>query len=345
MAARARSASVPIEPVIDPTLPLIELHRHLEGSIRLSTMLELADQHGLKLPAATVEALRPHVEMRGLTGDLMGFLKKLDWMIFVLADTDACRRIAREAVEDAAAEGIDYLELRFSPGFMARPHALSIPDVVAAVIDGASSGARDTGVLTKLIGIMSRTFGVEECRLELEGLLAHRESITALDLAGDEANWPGHLFHEHFRRGRDAGWQVTVHAGEAAGEDGILYAIEHLGATRIGHGIRAAKDPALLTLMRERRIGLEVNLTSNVQTSTVPSLQAHPLAQFLNEGLLATINTDDPVISGIDLRSEFESAAPAAGITAEMARQAQRNALEIAFVTPTERAAIAARRK
>lgn len=330
--------------MIDPTLPFIDLHRHLEGSIRLRTMLELADQHGLKLPATTVETLRPHVEMRGLTGALMDFIRKLDWMIHVLADTDACRRVAREAVEDAAAEGIDYLELRFSPGFMARPHKLRIPDVVAAVIDGTHAGERATGVKTNLIGIMSRTYGVDECRLELEGLLAHREHITALDLAGDEANWPGHLFHEHFRLGRDAGWQVTVHAGEAAGGDNVRYAIEELGATRIGHGINAAEDPTLTALLRDREIGLEINLTSNVQTSTARDLASHPLALFLNDGLLATINTDDPVISGIDLRHEFEVAAPAAGITPAMAHQAQRNALEIAFVTPTERAAIAARR-
>jgi len=330
--------------MIDPTLPFIDLHRHLEGSVRLETMLELADKHGLTLPANTVEGLRPHVEMRGLTGDLMEFIRKLDWMIHVLADTDACRRIAREAVEDAATEGIDYLELRFSPGFMARPHRLRIPEVVAAVIEGARAGERDTGVKTNLIGIMSRTYGVDECRLELEGLLAHRHRITALDLAGDEANFPGHLFHEHFRLGRDAGWHVTVHAGEAAHEDGVRYAIEELGATRIGHGIRAAEDPTLLALIRDRGIGLEVNLTSNVQTSTVPSLAAHPLALFLREGLLATINTDDPKVSGIDLRHEFEVAAPAAGITPAMARQAQRNALEIAFVTPAERAAISARR-
>ena len=312
--------------------------------MRLETMLELADQHGLSLPAKTVDALRPHVEMRGLTGDLMEFIRKLDWMIHVLADTEACRRIAREAVEDAAAEGIDYLELRFSPGFMARPHGLRIPEVVAAVVEGTAAGEHATGVKTKLIGIMSRTYGVDECRLELEGLLAHREHITALDLAGDEANFPGHLFHEHFRLGRDAGWHVTVHAGEAAHEDGVRYAIEKLGATRIGHGIRAAEDPTLLKLIRDRGIGLEINLTSNVQTRTVRDLPSHPLALFLSEGLLATINTDDPKVSAIDLRHEFEVAASAAGVTPELAQQAQRNALEIAFLTPAERTAIAVRR-
>src|SRR5690606_24923297 len=123
----------------------------------------------------------------------------------VLADADACRRAAYECVRDAAGEGIDYLELRFSPGFMARPHGLRLEAVVEAVIDGARAGERDFGVMTRLIGIMSRTFGPDACDDELEALLAFRSSIRALDLAGDEPNWPGEHFLEHFRRGREAG--------------------------------------------------------------------------------------------------------------------------------------------
>ena len=322
--------------MIDPRLPFIDLHRHLEGCVRFTTMLELAEKHGLKLPGRTVETLRPHVEVQQ-PGGLVDFLNRLQWMIHVLADTDACRRIAYESVQDAAREGLDYLELRFSPGFMARPHGLVTADVVAAVVEGARAGERDCGVMTRLIGIMSRTFGPEACRDELEGLLVHRGAIRALDLAGDEARWPGELFSEHFRRGRDAGWQITVHAGEAGGAANVRYAIEQLGATRIGHGIRATEDPALLDLMAQRGIGLEINLTSNVQTSTVASLAVHPLARFLERGLLATINTDDPVISGIDLRTEFNRAAPAAGLTSAQMRRAQENALATAFLSPGER--------
>jgi adenosine deaminase len=220
---------------------------------------------------------------------------------------------------------------------MARPHGLNVTDVVAAVIAGAKEGERDFGVMTRLIGIMSRTFGPEACRAELDALLVHRASIRALDLAGDEARWPGELFASHFRQGRDAGWQVTVHAGEAGGADNVRYAIEQLGATRIGHGIRATEDLPLLDLIRERGIGLEINLTSNVQTSTVGSLATHPLAFFLQQDLLATINTDDPVISGIDLRFEFMEAGPAAGITPGLARRAQENALRTAFLSDSER--------
>ncbi len=327
-----------------PRLPLIDLHRHLDGNVRLATILDLGRRHNIRLPGDTVETLRPHVQIDGVLPDLISFLNKLHWMTAVLADYEACRRIARENVEDAQAEGIDYIELRFSPYFMARPHQLDPAKVAEAVVAGIEEGRARTGLKVKLIGILSRTFGVEACRIELEALLTQRAQITALDLAGDEKNFPAELFVEHFCRGRDAGWAVTVHAGEAGGAPSVWAALRELGATRIGHGIRAIDDPALLDYLGEHRIGLEINLTSNVQTNTVPGFAAHPLKQFLARGLLATINTDDPVISGIDLPHEYEVAAPAAGLSEAQVRQAQRNALEVAYLTAAEKVALLAGR-
>lgn len=325
-----------------PPLPLIDLHRHLDGNVRLATILDLGRRHNVALPGDTIETLRPHVQVDGVMPDLVTWLRKLHWMIAVLGDTDACRRIARENVEDAHAEGIDYVELRFSPYFMAGPNRLDPARVVEAVVAGIEEGRARTGVQVKLIGILSRTFGADACRIELEALLTQRAHLTALDLAGDEKNFPAELFREHFRRGRDAGWAVTVHAGEAGGAASVWAALRELGATRIGHGIRAIDDPRLMDHLAEERIGLEVNLTSNVQTNTVPSFAAHPMKEFLRRGLRATLNTDDPVISGIDLRHELEVAAPAAGLTPEEILLARQHALEIAFLTPDERAALAA---
>ncbi|HWA24444.1 MAG TPA: adenosine deaminase [Lacunisphaera sp.] len=330
---------------MDSPLPFIDLHRHLDGNMRLETILELGRQHRIKLPADTPEGLRPHVQVMSTVPDLLAFLDKFKWMIAVLADYAACRRIARENVEDAQREGLDYVELRFSPWFMAAGHRLDPARVVEAVVTGVEEGSRATGLKVKLIGILSRTFGADVCLAELEALLAHRTHLVALDLAGDEKNFPAELFVEHFRRGRDAGWAVTVHAGEAGGARSVWAALRELGATRIGHGVRAVDDPKLMDHLGENRIGLEANLTSNVQTNTVPSLAAHPLKRFLDHGLLATINTDDPSISGIDLRHEQQVAAPAAGLTAADIRQAQANALEIAFLTPEEKAALMAASK
>lgn len=322
--------------------PLIDLHRHLDGSVRLQTILELGRRHGIPLPGNTADELRPHVVVDCPQPGLVEFLAKFRWMTGVLADYDACRRVARENVEDARHEGIRYIELRFSPCFMADAHNLDPSRVVAAVIEGVREGEAATGVKANLIGILTRTYGPVRARRELRALLDHKNEITALDLAGDEGNWPAELFVEHFAAGREAGWQVTVHAGEAAGAQSIVTAVEKLGATRIGHAVRATEDPAVMAMLGERRIGIEANLTSNVQTSTVADYASHPLKKFLEAGLLATINTDDPGISGIDLPHELDVAAPAAGLSEADVVQALENAWEIAFLDPGERSRLRA---
>ena len=318
--------------------PLLDLHRHLDGSVRLETILDLGRLHKIPLPGNSLDELRPHVVVTTPQPGLIEFLAKFKWMTAVLADYDACRRVARENVEDAHREGIRYIELRFSPAFMADAHNLDPSRVTAAVIEGAREGEAVSGVKANLIGILTRTYGPVRARRELRALLDHKNEITALDLAGDEGNWPAELFVEHFKEGRGAGWQVTVHAGEAAGAQSIVTAIEQLGATRIGHAVRAAEDAAVMDLLRERRIGIEANLTSNVQTSTVPDYASHPLKKFLESGLLATINTDDPGISGIDLAYELDVAAPAAGLNESQVIRALENAWEIAFLGPEEKA-------
>lgn len=330
--------------MIDPTLPLIDLHHHLDGSLRLETILDLGRQHNLPLPAWDLEGLRPHVQVSEKQPGVMAFIEKFKWMTGVLADLDACRRVAYENVEDAAREGLDYIELRFSPVFMAEPFGLNPRGVVEAVADGAAAAERATGVRANLIGIISRTYGPQAAWGELQAILECRDLVTALDLAGDEANYPGSLFVEHIRKARDAGLRITIHAGEAAGPESVRQAVEELGAERIGHAIRAVEDEALMDLLARERIGIEANLTSNVQTSSVPDYPQHPLRRFLERGLLASINTDDPGISNITLRYEYEVAAPAAGLTQAEIRQAQINALETAFLSADEKQHLLERR-
>jgi adenosine deaminase len=329
--------------MIDTTLPLTDLHRHLDGNIRAQTILDLGRQFNLPLPADSLEALRPHVQVVETAPDLVSFLQKLDWGVKVLADLDACRRVAWENIEDAARNGLHYVELRFSPGYMAMTHNLPVAGVVEAVIEGVRQGCHDFGVEARLIGIMSRTFGEAACLAELEALLAHRDSITALDLAGDELGFPGSLFLSHFNRARDAGWHITVHAGEAAGPESIWQAIRELGAERIGHGVKAIEDPALMDFLAEHGIGIESCLTSNIQTSTIASLDKHPLITFLDKGVLATINTDDPAVQGIDIIHEYTVAAPQAGLSAAQIRTAQENGLKIAFLSDAEKQALIAK--
>lgn len=319
--------------MIDRDLPLIDLHRHLDGSVRLQTILDLGKRHGVQLPGATIAELKPHVQVTERQPGVMAFIAKMLWMTRVLGDADACRRITRENVEDAKSDGIDYIELRFSPWFMGEPRGLDAESVTAAVVEGAMEGAATTGVKVNLIGILSRTYGPEIAQKELVALLTQREHLVALDLAGDEANFPARLFTRHFQQARDAGWRITIHAGEAGGPESVWEAVQLLGAERIGHGTRAMEDPALVDVLLERQIAIEANLTSNVQTSTVADLASHPLHEMLTRGLLASINTDDPGVSGIDLRHEYEVAAPAAGLSRKQIRQAQANALATAFLS------------
>lgn len=330
--------------MINHNFPLIDLHRHLDGSVRLETILDLGRQHNLPLPAWDVEGLRPHVQVTNPQPGVMAFLSKFKWMVGVLVDYEACRRIAHECVEDALMEGLDYVELRFSPWFMAEPHHLNPAGVVEAVVEGVISASKASGLPVNLIGILSRTYGPQVAWQELEALLSQRARIAALDLAGDEANYPGNLYREHIHKARDAGWSITIHAGESAGPASVWQAIQDLGAVRIGHAVHALEDPDLLDTMRARQIGIEANLTSNVQTSTVPDYPSHPLRDFLEHGLLATINTDDPGISGITLQYEYDIAAPAAGLNPEQIQQAQHNALEVAFLSPAEKEALLAKK-
>ncbi len=326
--------------MINTSIPLVDLHRHLDGNVRVNTIWELGHQHGIALPADSLETLAPFVQIQGKETSLVAFLKKLDWMVAVLADLDAVKRVAYENVADAALSGLDYAELRFSPYYMAMNHKLPIEGVVEAVIDGVKAGLKDYQVKINLIGIMSRSFGQAVCTQELEGLLAHKQHLVAMDLAGDELGFPGELFNEHFKRVRDAGLAITAHAGEAAGSQSMWQAIQELGATRIGHGVNAIHDPKLMEYLAKHRIGIESCPTSNLHTSTVSSYAEHPFRTFMDAGVLISLNTDDPGVSAIDIKHEYRIAKSELGLSDAELAQVQRNGVEMAFLSESERKAL-----
>lgn len=313
------------------TTPRIDLHRHLDGNIRLATVLDLARKNGVALPADSEEELRPFVTVTGRESGLVAFLGKFRWSIAAVRTLEDCWRIAFENVEDALTEGLDAVELRFSPAFMGSAGGLNPSAVSEAVADGVAAGTAAFGVPVGLIGILSRTFGPEACARELDALLGIRPRLVAVDLAGDEAAYPAAMFEAHFRKVRDAGLGVTVHAGEADGPWSVRDAIELLGATRIGHGVRAIEDPDVMDLLARRGTGLECCPTSNVQTSTVTDYTAHPLRDFCERGLRVTINTDDPGISGIDFDHELLVAREKCGLSEAQVASCLANAAALAF--------------
>jgi adenosine deaminase len=326
--------------MIDTKLPLLDLHRHLDGNIRPATIWQLAEQNNIALPTSKFEAFIPYVQIQDSEADLLAFLKKLDWGVAVLKNLDDVKRVAYENVEDAFNAGLHYAELRFSPYYMAMNHNLSIADVVSAVIDGVQSGVKSFDIKINLIGILSRTFGVKQCQLELEALLTHKEQLVAIDLAGDEYNFPGELFTEHFKQVRNAGLQVTVHAGEAGGAKSVWQAINELGATRIGHGVATIEDETLMTYMVNNNIAIESCLTSNFQTGTVKDLTKHPLKAFLDFGIKACLNTDDPAVQGIEIKNEFKVAQQILLLTDSEISQLQKNAVEVSFLSKSDKRAL-----
>ncbi|MFM2480408.1 adenosine deaminase [Celerinatantimonas sp. YJH-8] len=323
--------------MLDRTLPVVDLHRHLDGNVWVETIWELAHQFGIALPVQESSEFVRYVQVQGKENDLLGFLKKLDWMVKVLANLDAVRRVAYENVQDAAESGLDYCELRFSPYYMAMNHQLPLEGVIDAVVDGIQAGCRDYLIQINLIGILSRTFGISACFDELQAILSRAKSFVAVDLAGDEQGYPGELFTEHFRQVREAGLAITIHAGEAAGPESIWQAIRELGATRIGHGVRAIEDPALMDYLQKYQIGIESCPTSNLHTSTVASYAKHPLPHFLDAGILVSLNTDDPGVSAIDIAHEYQIAQQRIGLSPSQLKQLQQNGLAMAFLDPQQK--------
>ncbi|MDO6486992.1 adenosine deaminase [Colwellia sp. 6_MG-2023] len=323
--------------MINQTLPLLDLHRHLDGNIRPATIWQLATKNNIVLPATQLSDFIPHVQIQGSESDLLAFLKKLDWGVAVLKSLDDVKRIAFENVEDAFNAGLHYAELRFSPYYMSMNHNLPIADVVAAVVDGVNTGMKTFNVKINLIGILSRTFGVKQCQLELDALLTHKNDLVAIDLAGDEYNFPGDLFVDHFKQVRDAGLSVTVHAGEAGGAKSVWQAINDLGATRIGHGVATIEDEKLMSYMVNHNIAIESCLTSNYQTGTVKDLTTHPLKEFLAHGIKACLNTDDPAVQGIEIKHEYTVAKNVLKLNDNDITQLQKNAIDVCFLSDSDK--------
>jgi adenosine deaminase len=323
---------------LSPAFPRVDLHRHLEGSIRLETVIDLCRQHQLELPAWNKPDLLRYTTIDRPVQDIAQAIPKIAPIANSLVDYAACRRVTWEFIEDAAEEGLDYIELRFSPLYMAESHQLDPAGVASIICETWQEAKGRLPVKVGLIAILSRTYGPECCWQELEVALAHQEKgIIGLDLAGDEAGFPPGLFVDHFRKAREAGLCCTVHAGELAGANSVRDAVTLLRPQRIGHGIRAAEDPRVLDLLAENQVAVECCPTSNWLMGCIPSLRQHPIPLFLEKGICATINTDDPTwFGGLTLAHEYQVAHEQIGLSLEQLLKIQQNGVKAAFAFERE---------
>lgn len=278
-------------------LPKTDLHVHLDGSLRLSTVLELAAQQGVTLPADTPEGLRRFMHCGENTGSLVEYLKAFDTTLSVLQTEDALYRVAHELAADAAAENVRYMEVRYSPMLHLRK-GLRLVAVVEAVLAGLRQAYIDYGIESNVIICGIRNISPESS-LEMARLaVAYKNrGVVGYDLAGAEYDHPAKHHKDAFQLIRNNNIACTIHAGEAFGPESIAQALHVCGAHRIGHGCRLREDGDLLHYIIDHRIPLETCPSSNVQTGAVESVSAHPLKLYLDLGVRATVNTDNRLIT------------------------------------------------
>lgn len=321
-------------------LPKVELHRHLEGSLRISTLRQIAHQYNLPFPTdADLPALVQIQAGEPLT--FANFLSKFQPLRQFYQSPQIITRVVEEVIADAAAEQVRHLELRFTPAALARAQGFPLNEVMDWVIESARSAASQRGLSLALIASFNRHEPLELAR-QVTTLAAGRagSGIDGLDLAGNEAEFSALPFAGLLREAQQSGLRLTIHAGEWGGPANVREAIQDLNADRIGHGVRVLEDPSAAALARERQIPFEVCVTSNVQSGVCPSVLAHPVLGMLAAGLNATFNTDDPSISNIDLTHEYRLAVQELQFTLEQLKDRILAAARASFLPPAEKQAL-----
>jgi adenosine deaminase len=287
-------------------LPKTDLHVHLDGSLRLQTILDLAKEQGVKLPADTVEGLRPFVEVGDDCKSLVEYLRAFDVTLSVMQTYDSLVRVAYELAEDAAQENVRYMEVRYAP-ILHQQRGLTLHNIVQAVLEGLKNAEKKYRIHTGVI-----ICGIRHISPEMSNKLADltvafkNKGVVGFDLAGAEENFPAKKFKEAFSRVLTNNINCTLHAGEAFGPESIHQAIHLCGAHRIGHGVRLIEDGDLLNYVNDHRIPLECCPSSNVQTKAVKRMEDHPIRLFFDLGLRVTVNTDNRMVTNTTVSREFQ---------------------------------------
>jgi adenosine deaminase len=318
-------------------LPKTDLHVHLDGSLRLNTILELAEERGVTLPADTAEGLAESISMGRSCEDLTDYLKGFDVTLSVLQDERALYRAAYELAEDAASENVRYMEVRYSP-ILHTQKGMKLTRILESVLEGLSDARDEFGIHCNVIVCGIRHIEPEQSLRLAELAVAYQgKGVVGFDLAGAEYDYPAKRFREAFYLIRNNNVNCTIHAGEAYGPESIHQAIHVCGAHRIGHGTRLREDGSLLNYVTNHRIPLEVCLNSNVQTQAVTSLTSHPLKFYYDFGVRLTINTDNRLITDTTVTKEFMTAVETFDLGVEEVKQLVINGFKSAFLPFHER--------
>ena len=318
-------------------LPKVELHCHLDGCLRIETILDLGKRYKVPLPASNPMDLKKILSIGKKRGTLEEYIARFDITLSVMQTPESLKRIAYELIEDVAAENVRYLEVRYAP-ILHTSLGMTLDRAVESVRDGLNQGEKDFGVKSGIIICGIRHIS-PEASLKLADLCVRykNKGVVGFDLAGAEENFPAKDHREAFYMILNHNINATIHAGEAFGPSSIHQAIHYCGAHRIGHGTRLKEDKDLMQYVNDNRITMEICLTSNWHTYSVRSLKQHPIRFYYDQGIRVTLNTDNRLMSDTTLTKEFCVARDLFDFTLHDFREVTIIAMKAAFLPHQER--------
>jgi adenosine deaminase len=317
-------------------LPKTEIHIHLEGSIRTQTIIDVAKEHNLKLPADEVSELDKHVKVYDQMRDLQAVLKAFDIFQRSIISPKVVERIAWELFEDAAKQNIKLFEVRFSPDWAFHVHNLDWDACLEGLLRAKVRAEKEFDMAIGYIAITSRSRGAESCVKTVDWAIRNRKHIQAVDLADSELLYPMKDFIKPILKAKNAGLKVTVHSGEDTPASYVIETIHNFHPNRIGHGIHSIEDKKAIELLREHDITLEVNPWSNYLTNAVRTIEEHPLKKLFDLGVKVTINSDDPEVLETNLNNEYRIAHEVLGMSMIDLARCNTNAIAASFIPDNE---------
>jgi adenosine deaminase len=314
------------------SIPKTEIHCHLEGAIRTQTIIDIAKEYNLELPAYEVAELDKHVKVYDQMRNLEAVLAAFAIFQNSITSPKVVERIAWELFEDSARQNIKLFEVRFSPDWAFRGHNLDWDSCLEGLLRARERAEKEFDMAIGYIAITSRSLGPASCVKTVDWAIRHKEQIIGIDLADSERDFPLHEFVQPVMQAKEVGLKVTIHTGEDTPASYIKETIELTDPDRIGHGIHAIEDMQVVELIKERGITLEVNPWSNYLTNSVRTIEEHPLKKLFDLGVKVTINSDDPEVLETNLNNEYRIAHEVLGMGLDEIRMCNRNACEASFI-------------
>ncbi|MDB6057398.1 MAG: Adenosine deaminase [Verrucomicrobiales bacterium] len=313
-------------------IPKTEIHCHLEGAIRTSTIIDVAKQYGLKLPSHDIAGLDPHVKVLEQLKNLDAVLRAFRIAQNSITSVDVVERIAWEAFEDAAKQNIKLFEVRFSPDFAFSGHKIDWDAGLKAILRAKQRAQEKFGMAIGLIAISSRSMGMPSCEKTVDWAIQQKKEIHAFDLADGELTHPIQHFIGPVLRAKNAGLKITIHSGEDTNGQAVIDTICAVEPDRIGHGVRIIHDQKAIDLVKSRGVTLELNPWSNYLTNAVDRIEEHPLKRLFDMGVKVTISSDDPEVLETNLNNEYRIAHEVLGMSLDDIKECNRNAIAASFI-------------